>query len=102
MARGQRNVLALQRWVTRLLVVIGLSLTYAIFVGDRGIRHYQTLRHTLAARVSEADQRLSRNRRMLERLEQLRHDPRALEELARTKLGVAGKNELVYVFPAEP
>ncbi|RMF25453.1 MAG: septum formation initiator family protein [Deltaproteobacteria bacterium] len=102
MARRQRNVLALQRWVIRGLLVGALLLAYAILVGDHGIRRYQKLRHALAVRSAEANERLARNRELLERLDRLRHDPRTLEELARTKLGVAGKNELVYVFPDKP
>ena len=49
-------------------------------------------------RIGEAHGRITRNRALLERLDGLRTDERVLEEIARSSLGVAGEDEIVYVF----
>ena len=83
-----------------LVILSGLSLAllYGIVFGDRGVSKYLTLTAKLERRSVEAHGRIVRNRRLLEHLAALREDQRTLEEVARTKLGVAGDDEIVFVF----
>jgi len=81
------------------LVVLGTGLIFAIALGDKGVSRYLSLRTRLVDYSAEAAERVVRNRHMLERLQALRTDPHILEEAARSMLGVAGDDEIVFVFP---
>lgn len=101
--KGQ-NALRLRQRRT-LLWTLGLvtaGLLYGILLGNHGLHRYLELRSTESRRSGEAYIRVARNRALRERIEGLRTDPRALESEARAKLGVAGKNEIVYVFRTQP
>jgi cell division protein FtsB len=76
-------------------------LVYAICVGDRGVRKLVTLRETLAERSHDAYRRIVRNRDLAAKIDAVRTDDRLLEELARARLGVVGRDEIVFVFPAD-
>jgi len=81
-----------------LLGVLSAALLYGILFGNHGVRQFVKLRATLQQRSAEAHSRIVRNRLMLEHLEGLKTDPRVLEQVARTRLGVAGEDEIVFVF----
>jgi len=70
-------------------------------VSRNGVRRFTALRTTLTERSHEAYQRIVRNRQLAEEIGALRSDARALEEMARTRLGVVGRDEVVLVFPEE-
>ncbi len=95
-------MLRLQSLGLTLFLLIGCLLSYAIVLGNHGIQRYYTLERTLSARSQKASQRLERNHSLLERLHRVRSDRRVLEEVARSKLGVVGKDELVFLFRSAP
>ncbi len=101
MAIRQRDDFRLLRAGCAFLAAVALVLLYAVVFGEGGLRRYLALRRTLAARAAEVDARVARNHELWKQLERVRHDPRTLEQLARTRLGVAGKDEVVYLFPPE-
>ncbi len=84
------------------LALVTAGLLYGILVGKHGLRRYLELRSMSARRSGEAYARVVRNRSLLERIDGLRTDARVLESEARAKLGVAGKDEIVYVFRVQP
>ena len=98
MTRRQRSHLHQRKALLGLLSCIALGLLYGIFLGDHGLRRYLELKDTMAERSADAYDRIVRNRQLFERVEALRTDDRALEEVARTALGVVREDEIVYVF----
>ena len=80
------------------LGVLSVALLYGILLGNHGVRPFLKLRATLQQRSAEAHSRIVRNRLMLDHLEGLKSDRRVLEQVARTRLGVAGQDEIVFVF----
>lgn len=81
-----------------LLALVGGVLAVSILYGRHGLRRYVELRNDLERREQQAYERIARNRAMLERVRELRTDQKALEEAARTTLGVVNENEIVIVF----
>jgi len=98
MAIRQENRLRQRKALLTVLSVVTVALVYGILLSDNGVRQYLALRTTLAKRSVHAHDRITRNRSLLERLEGLQSDKRVLEEIARSSLGVAGTDEIVYVF----
>lgn len=88
----QRKALLAVLWT------LSAAFLYGILFGDHGMREFASLRSRLDARSAEAHHRIVRNHRLLDHLEGLRDDPRVLEQVARTRLGVAGDDEIVFVF----
>jgi cell division protein FtsB len=78
--------------------VVGLVIT----AGAKSYRDLQIVRQReaeLAVRITASEERLEE---LHHRLELLRDDPATLERLAREELGLVGKDDLVFVLPAEP
>lgn len=84
-----------------LSLAIACVLVYSLTLSRNGIRRYSALRDTLTERSHEAYQRIVRNRQLAEEISALQNDDRTLEELARTRLGVVGRDEVVFVFPED-
>ena len=98
MAIRQRNRVRQRKTLLAVLSIVTLALVYDILLGNHGLRRYLELRSVLETRSAEAYRRIVRNRTLLERLAGLRSDPRVLEEIARSNLGVVGEDEIVFVF----
>lgn len=98
MQRAQKNSAERRKPVLFLLAGLGLVLLYGILNGRHGASRYIQLRHDLETRSREAYERIARNRTMLEQLQGLRTDDKALEKAARTTLGVVNEDEIVVVF----
>jgi cell division protein FtsB len=101
MAGRQRTRIPQRKALLALLVLVGLVSGYSIAFGPHGVRRYLDLRATLSERAGEAYERIERNREVTDQIERLRGDDRMLESLARSRLGVAGPDEVVLVFPDE-
>jgi len=84
-----------------LSLALACVLVYSLTLSRNGIRRFSALRATLTERSHEAYQRIVRNRQLAEEIAALRSDDRALEEMARTRLGVVGRDEVVFVFPED-
>lgn len=84
-----------------LSLALACVLVYSLALSRNGLRRFAGLRTTLTERSHEAYQRIVRNRQLSEEISALRSDDRTLEEIARTRLGVVGQDEVVFVFPEE-
>jgi len=88
-------------------VILGVclvSLQYRLWMSDRGMREVWRLEQTVEAqKVANAEQR-DRNRQLLAEVTDLKVGLAALEERARSELGMVGNNETFYqiVTPATP
>jgi len=83
------------------LALVGLSFGYSIAFGPHGVRRYLGLRSTLTERSDAAYARIVRNREMAEQIQRLGTDDRVLDSLARSQLGVAAPDEVVFVYDDE-
>jgi cell division protein FtsB len=101
MAGRQRTRIGQRKLVLAVLMLIALSFGYSIALGPHGFRRYVGLRTRLVERSRDAYARIVRNREMSEEIARLRSDDRALEAMARTRLGVAHPDEVVLVFGDE-
>ncbi len=91
-----------RRTLLGILGVVSAALLYGILLGNHGVRQFLKLSAKLDQRSAEAHSRIVRNHLLLEHLEGLESDRRVLEQVARTRLGVAGEDEVVFVFRSEP
>jgi len=87
-----------RRTLLAILAAVNIALIIGILIGNHGLRQYLRLRATLKQRSGEAYERIVRNQALREQLTSIRTDQRAVEEIARSTLGVAGTDEIVYVF----
>jgi len=101
MSSRQRSRLEQRRLLFGVSLVVACVLVYSLTLSRNGVRRFAALRETLDERSHEAYQRIVRNRQLVEEIDALLHDDRTLEEFARTRLGVVGRNEVVFVFPEE-
>jgi len=102
MAVSRRTRIRQRRALLAGLAIANALLAFGILLGDHGLRQYLRLRATLQQRSGEAYERIVRNRSLLDRLNGLRSDRRVVDEVARSSLGVAGTDEIIYVFrPAD-
>jgi len=101
MSSRQRSRLEQRKLLFGLSLALGCALAYSLVLSQNGVRRYAALRTTLTERSDEAYQRIVRNRQLSEEISSLQNNDRALEELARTRLGVVGRDEVVFVFPED-
>jgi len=76
-------------------------LQYRIWVSDSGVRQVERLRQAVAAQQAEDAQLAERNRQLAAEVRNLKTGMDALEERARSDLGMIARNETFYqVVPA--
>ena len=91
------------KWLAAALAVVVLLLQYRIWVSDNGVRQVQRLRQAVAAQQAEDAQLTERNRQLAAEVRDLKTGMGALEERARSDLGMIARNETFYqVVPARP
>ncbi|HTV98037.1 MAG TPA: cell division protein FtsB [Steroidobacteraceae bacterium] len=86
-------------------VILGLSLVllqYRLWVSERGLRETWRLEQAIAAQSAANAEQRERNRELLAEVTDLKVGLAALEERARSELGMVGNNETFYqiVTPA--
>jgi cell division protein FtsB len=82
------------------LSIFGLILLGAIFIP--GYVRFRKLAKLLREQERQIEEVKENNKRLEEELEKLKNDPLYLEKVAREKLGVARKGEIIYrVLPAQ-
>jgi cell division protein FtsB len=91
-----------RRWIQYLLLFCTAALVVNALIGDRGLtallrvqREYRDLQSSLEAMRRD-------NARLREDIQQLRTDPAAIEEAARRELGLARKDELLFIIKDVP
>jgi cell division protein FtsB len=87
--------------------ILGLSLVllqYRLWVSDRGMHEIWRLNQALEAQTTANAQQRERNRQLLAEVTDLKVGLAALEERARSELGMVGNSETFYqiVTPATP
>ena len=91
------------KWLAAALAVAVLLLQYRIWVSDSGVRQVQRLRQAVATQTAEDAQLEERNHQLAAEVRDLKTGMGALEERARSDLGMIGHNETFYqVVPARP
>jgi cell division protein FtsB len=91
------------KWLAAALAVVLVLLQYRIWVSDNGVRQVQRLRQAAAAQEAEDTRLAERNRQLAAEVRDLKTGMAALEERARSDLGMIARNETFYqVVPARP
>src|ERR1700710_2839447 len=78
-----------------LLVIVAL-LQYRLWVSDGGMREVWRLRREVAAQQDVNEQLKDRNRTLTAEVQDLKKGKSAIEERARTDLGMVGSNETFF------
>ena len=82
--------------VTAMLALF--SFLFVIGLSDRGAVDLYQL-HLRKFRLNRSGLELQkRNQSLYRNIQRLKHDPEYIEDIARTELGMVGKDELVYQF----
>jgi cell division protein FtsB len=88
-------------------IILGVSLVllqYRLWVSDQGMREIWRLDQSVEAQKAANVEQRERNRQLLAEVTDLKVGLAALEERARSELGMVGNNETFYqiVTPATP
>ena len=91
------------KWLAAALVVVVVLLQYRIWLSEDGVRELNRLQAAVAAQRTENDQLGERNRQLAAEVRDLKNGMQALEERARSDLGMIASNETFYqVVPPRP
>jgi cell division protein FtsB len=91
------------KWLAVALAVAIVLLQYRIWVSGDGAREVARLRAAVAQQRAQNDQLAERNRQLAAEVRDLKTGLDALEERARSDLGMIGPNETFYqVVPPRP
>src|SRR5579863_3576700 len=80
-------------------VILGLALVllqYRLWLSDQGIREVSRLQAAIDAQVSANREQSARNRQLIAEVADLKVGLAALEERARSELGMVGNSETFY------
>ncbi len=86
----------------KIIVITGMvllfSFLFVIGLGDRGAVDLYQL-HLTKVRLNKSSLEVQKkNEAIYRNIQRLKNDPEFLENIARTELGMVGKDELVYQF----
>src|SRR5687767_12687131 len=84
------------RWLAVALFVITLMLQWRLWVSDDGVRELKRLQDAVAAQRVENERLLERNRQLVAEVRDLKSGMTALEERARSELGMVANSETFY------
>ncbi|HEX4267112.1 MAG TPA: cell division protein FtsB [Steroidobacteraceae bacterium] len=84
------------RWLATALVFALILLQYRIWVSDDGLRGVGRLQHAVAAQQKLNATLTQRNSRLAAEVQDLKSGTAAIEERARSDLGMIGANETFY------
>ncbi len=91
------------KWLAAALAVVVTLLQYRVWVSDNGVHEVDRLQRSVAAQRSENDQLAERNKQLAAEVRDLKTGMDALEERARSDLGMIAGHETFYqVVPARP
>jgi cell division protein FtsB len=91
------------KWLAMVLVVALLLLQYRLWLSDDGVREVWRLQDAYGAQQTENARLLERNRQLAAEVRDLKQGYEALEERARSELGMVAGNESFYqVVPRKP
>jgi cell division protein FtsB len=90
------------KWLAAALAVVLILLQYRIWVSNDGLRGVQRLERAVAAQQKQNARLTERNSRLAAEVEDLKSGTAAIEELARSDLGMIGPNETFYQVVEPP
>ena len=91
------------KWLAAALAVVIVLLQYRIWVSGDGVREVERLKTAVALQRAQNEQLAERNRQLAAEVRDLKTGLDALEERARSDLGMIGPNETFYqVVPPRP
>lgn len=89
------------RWLQLSLLFIVIVLQYRLWFGENSWQDVQRLDEEIARQQAEIDRREARNLALRARVDDLKSGLDAVEELARSNLGLVKEGEIFYVIPTE-
>ena len=91
------------KWLAAALVVAVVLLQYRVWLSDDGIREVERLSGAVSTQRTQNEQLAERNRQLGAEVRDLKTGMDALEERARSDLGMIARNETFYqVVPIRP
>jgi cell division protein FtsB len=86
------------------LMAVLVLLQFRLWCSDQGVREVSRLKQALAAQSAENHDQAERNRQLAAEVTDLKEGMAALEERARSELGMIGNSETFYqvVTPSTP
>src|SRR5262245_27060463 len=91
------------KWLAGALLVIVLGLQYGLWLSGDGVRELARLSEAVERQKAENAVLQARNQQMVAEVSDLKAGMAAIEERARSELGMIGRNETFYqVVPARP
>ncbi len=84
------------RLLIALLLLLLAALQYRLWLGDGGLRELWSLREAVARQAADDERRQARNRALLAEVRDLRSGQAAIEERARSRLGMIRRGETFY------
>jgi cell division protein FtsB len=91
------------KWLAAALLVTVVLLQYRVWLSDNGVREVDRLQYAVASQRSENDQLIERNHQLAAEVRDLKTGMGALEERARSDLGMIASHETFYqVVPTRP
>ncbi|TLY61067.1 MAG: cell division protein FtsB [Gammaproteobacteria bacterium] len=91
------------KWLTAALTVAVLLLQYRVWLSENGVREVERLERAVATQRADNEQLAERNQQLAAEVRDLKTGMDALEERARSDLGMIARNETFYqVVPARP
>jgi cell division protein FtsB len=84
------------RWVALVLLVLLIALQVRLWTGQGGLRDVWRLQQRVAEQKSENAQLKKRNETLSAEVEDLKHGDEAIEERARSELGLLKPGETFY------
>jgi cell division protein FtsB len=90
------------RWLATALLVALILLQFRIWISDDGLRGVERLQHAVAAQQKQDATLTERNSRLEAEVQDLKSGTAAIEELARSDLGMIGPSETFYQVVEPP
>ena len=91
------------KWLALGLLTVVLGLQYRLWLSGDGVREVTRLSEAVERQKAENDELVARNQQMVAEVSDLKAGMTAIEERARSELGMIGRNETFYqVVPVRP
>jgi len=90
------------KWLAAALAVAIVVLQYRVWLSEDGVRQLARLQHAVAAQRAENGQLEERNHQLAAEVRDLKTGLDALEERARSDLGMIARNETFYQVVTAP
>jgi cell division protein FtsB len=84
------------KWLAAALLVVVVLLQYRLWISDDGVRELSRLQADVERQRTEDERLAERNRQLAAEVRDLKKGVAALEERARSELGMIARNETFY------